>query len=217
VGHVQTETAHRRLRELILDGHYPAGSRLTELEVAAALEVSRTPVREAFRALAADGLVQAAGRGVRVVELDGDELDHAYRVRAALEGLTAELAAERQQAGRIAPADLADLARLADRTHLATAAGDLAEAVRLNRRFHRRIAELAGNPIALHSLDLLWDRIQVSTRLSLRPQGRTGEVDTQHRAVLDAITAGDPQAAHAAARRHVLDTRTAHTAARETE
>ena len=48
--------ARRRLRELILDGTYPAGTRLTELEVAAALGMSRTPVREAIRALAADGL-----------------------------------------------------------------------------------------------------------------------------------------------------------------
>jgi DNA-binding GntR family transcriptional regulator len=50
-GRVQTDTARRRLRALILDGTYPAGTRLTELEVAAALGMSRTPVREAIRAL----------------------------------------------------------------------------------------------------------------------------------------------------------------------
>ncbi|MFG2822094.1 GntR family transcriptional regulator [Kitasatospora sp. NPDC048365] len=207
---MQTETAHARLRELILDGGYPPGARLTELEVAATLEMSRTPVREAFRALAADGLVEAAGRGVRVVALDTEALEHSYRVRAALEGLAAELAAERQRAGRLAPADLDDLDALADRTHRATAEGRLTEAVRLNRRFHRRIAELAANPIALHTLDRLWDRLQVSTRTSLTPPGRTGLVDDQHRELLAAIRAGDPAAAQAAARRHVLDTGTAH-------
>ncbi|MGW6914316.1 GntR family transcriptional regulator [Kitasatospora sp. NPDC054939] len=214
---MQAETAHRRLRELILDGRYPPGTRLTELEVAAVLEMSRTPVREAFRALAANGLVTDAGRGVRVVELDERELADAYRVRAALEALTTELAAERQRAGRIAPAELAELRGLADLTHTATAAGDLAAGVRLNRRFHRRIAELADSPIALHTLDLLWDRIQVSTRRSLRPAGRTDVVDAQHRAVLDAVAAGDPQAAGAAARRHVLDTCTAQAPTRKSE
>ncbi|GLW52697.1 GntR family transcriptional regulator [Kitasatospora phosalacinea] len=203
---MQTENARHRLRELILDGHYPPGSRLGEVEVAGTLGVSRTPVREAFRALTADGLLAASGRGLRVVRLDAAELAQVYRVRAALEALTAELAAERQRAGRLAPAELADLAALADRTHRATADGELTEGVRLNRAFHRRIAELAANPVALHALDRLWDQIQVSTLRSLRPPARTGLVDAQHRALLDAIAAGNPEAAAAAARRHVLDT-----------
>ncbi|QKW22101.1 GntR family transcriptional regulator [Kitasatospora sp. NA04385] len=203
---MQTESARLRLRELILDGHYPPGSRLGEVEVAETLGVSRTPVREAFRALTADGLLAAAGRGLRVVRLDGEELSQVYRVRAALEALTAELAAERQRAGRLAPAELADLAELADRTHRATAGGDAVAGVRLNRAFHRRIAELAANPVALHTLDRLWDQIQVSTLRSLRPPARTALVDAQHRELLDAITAGDGAAAAAAARRHVLDT-----------
>ncbi|KDN82590.1 GntR family transcriptional regulator [Kitasatospora cheerisanensis] len=99
---MQTESTRHNLRALILDGRYPPGARLGEVEVAATLGVSRTPVREAFRALTADGLLAAAGRGVRVVELSAEELAHVYRVRAALEALTAELAAERQRAGRLA-------------------------------------------------------------------------------------------------------------------
>ncbi|MFJ1754318.1 GntR family transcriptional regulator [Kitasatospora sp. NPDC088134] len=203
---MQTESTRHRLRELILDGHYPPGARLGEVEVAEVLGVSRTPVREAFRALTADGLLSAAGRGVQVVRLDGAELAHVYRVRAALEALTAELAAERQRAGRLAPAELAELAALADRTHRATAGGEFTAAVRLNRAFHRRVAELAANPVALHSLDRLWDQIQVSTRRTLGPPGRTALVDAQHRDLLAAVTAGDPGAAAAAAQRHVLDT-----------
>ncbi|RKE21745.1 GntR family transcriptional regulator [Streptomyces sp. TLI_171] len=203
---MQTESTRRRLRELILDGSYPAGSRLAEVEVAETLGVSRTPVREAFRALTADGLLSTAGRGVQVVRLAAEELAQVYRVRAALEALTAELAAERQRAGRLAPAELADVAELADRTHRATADGRLTEGVRLNREFHRRVAELAANPVALHTLDRLWDQIQVSTLRSLRAPDRTDLVDAQHRELLAAITAGDPAAAADAARRHVLDT-----------
>ncbi|MGW5162972.1 GntR family transcriptional regulator, partial [Nonomuraea wenchangensis] len=101
---MQTDVACSRLRELILGGAYPPGARLTEMEVAASLRMSRTPVREALRALAADGLVRPAGRGVTVVVLEEGDLDEAYQVRAALEALTAELAAVRQREGRIAPA-----------------------------------------------------------------------------------------------------------------
>jgi DNA-binding GntR family transcriptional regulator len=205
---VQTDTARRRLRELILDGTYPAGTRLTELGVAAALGMSRTPVREAIRALAADGLVRPVGWGVTVVALDPADLDHAFQVRAALDGLCAELAADRQRAGRLAPADLAAVRAAADAAAQATAAGQLQEAVEDNRRFHRRIAELAGNPIALAMLDRLWDQIQVSTLQSLAAPARPAQVTAQHEQLLAAIGDGRPAEAGRIARQHALDTRT---------
>nr|WP_272919866.1 FCD domain-containing protein [Streptomyces sp. SID4948] len=157
--------------------------------------------------MAADGLVRSAGRGVQVVALDGAALRHAYEVRGALEALTAELAARRQAEGRIAPAELAALADDADRTETATLAGRFADAVRHNRRFHRRIAELAANPVALASLDRLWDQIVVSTRASLDPPHRPAHVSAQHRELLAAITEGRPTDAASTARRHVDDTR----------
>jgi DNA-binding GntR family transcriptional regulator len=203
---MHSETATRQLRALILDGRYPPGSRLTEVEAATALSMSRTPVREALQALAADGLVRPTGRGVVVVALAEDDLREAYQVRAALEALTAELAAQRQAAGRLAPAELAALREDADAAAEATAAGRLAEGVRHNRRFHRRIAELAGNRIALSTLDRLWDRIQVSTMDSLLAPQRTPHVADQHVQLLAAIVDGRAEDAAGAARRHVLDT-----------
>ncbi len=204
---VQTEEARRRLRQLILDGAYPAGTRLTEMEVAATLAMSRTPVREAFRALAADGLVRPTGRGLAVIALDAAELDDAYQVRAALETLTAELAATRQRDGRIAPADLASLREVAAAAAEATDAGRLGEAAGHNRLFHRRISELAGNAMALRVLDQLWDQIMVSTLHSLTPAARPAHVNAQHDELLTAIVAGHPDRAGDVARRHVLDTR----------
>ncbi|WP_327581081.1 GntR family transcriptional regulator [Nonomuraea sp. NBC_00507] len=205
---MQTDVACSRLRELILDGSYPPGARLTEMEAAATLEMSRTPVREALRMLAADGLVRPAGRGVVVVALEADDLDEAYQVRAALEALTAELAAARQREGRIAPADLRALREVATLTATATAEGRLADAVRLNRRFHRTIAELAGNTMALRALERIWDQIQVSTLHSLVPPSRPAHVSAQHERLVTAIAGGRPEDAGAIARDHVLDTRT---------
>jgi DNA-binding GntR family transcriptional regulator len=165
-------------------------------------------VREALRALAADGLVRTTGRGVVVVALDPGDLEDAYQVRAALEALTAETAATRQRDGRLAPADLTALRTLADVTAETTSAGRLVEAVELNRRFHRRIAELAGNRIALETLNRVWDQIQVSTLRSLKPVVRHAHVSAQHEDLLAAITDGRAQDAGRIARRHVLDTRT---------
>ncbi|MEU1541911.1 GntR family transcriptional regulator [Actinacidiphila glaucinigra] len=206
----QTDAARTRLRELILDGVYAPGQRLTELEAAAVLAMSRTPVREAFRALVADGLVRSAGRGVSVVELGPEALRHAYQVRGVLEGLTAELAAERQRRGEMAPAELTALERIAADAQEATAAGRLVEAVRHNRRFHGRIAALSANPVAAASLERLWDQIQVSTRRSPAAPERPDQVAAQHLRLLAAIAAGRAEEAHAAAREHVMDTCAAH-------
>ncbi|MFI0897012.1 GntR family transcriptional regulator [Streptomyces sp. NPDC020983] len=203
----QTEEARARLRAMILGGEYAAGQRLTETQVAAALEMSRTPVREALRGLTADGLVRSAGgRGVVVAALDPAALRDTYRVRAALEALTAELAAERQAAGLIAPAELTALAAEADRTEEATLAGRLAEAVVRNRAFHCRVAALAANAPAQAALDRLWDQIVVSTRASLDPPHRPAQVNAQHRELVSAIAGGRAAEAAAVARQHVLDT-----------
>ncbi len=204
---MQAEIARRRLREWILDGTYAPGARLTELDVAAVLEMSRTPVREALSALAADGLVRPTARGVVIVVLESADLDDAYQVRAALEALTAELAAGQQRDGRIAPADLASLRDIATAAAVATTAGRLVEAVGHNRRFHRRIAELAGNAIALQTLDRVWDPIQVSTLHSLAPLARQAHVSAQHDQLLAAITDARAEDAGQIARRHALDTR----------
>lgn len=206
-GMQQTDAAHARLRELIVGGAYAPGERLTETEVAGVLAMSRTPVREALRGLEADGLVRSAdGRGVVVTALDAAALRDTYRVRAALEALTAELAAERQAAGRIAPAELTALEADTALTEEATAAGRFAEAVTYNRRFHSRIAALSANAPAQAVLERLWDQIVVSTRASLDPPHRPALVNGQHRDLLAAIAEGRAADAAGIARRHVLDT-----------
>ncbi|WP_191243743.1 GntR family transcriptional regulator [Amycolatopsis deserti] len=199
-------TTYDRVRELIVGGAFPPGGRLTELDLSQRLAVSRTPVREALRRLESDGLVASGQRGVTVVRLSDGELREAYLVRASLEALTAELAARRQQAGEIAPAALARLTGHAEDADRATRDGDLATGVRHNREFHRHIAVLSGNSLALGFLDRVWDRIVVSTRDSLAAPSRTGQVDDEHRRLVAAITAGDAATAAALARDHVLST-----------
>jgi DNA-binding GntR family transcriptional regulator len=208
---MDADTVYRQLREEIISGVYRAGDRLPEVTLSTALAVSRTPVREALRRLESDGLVQGSGRGVAVAGLSTPDVQHAYAVRAALEALTAELAAERQRAGRLAPAAIADLEAQADRLEEITAAGDLERAAAINRSFHQGIAALAGNPIAAELLDRLWNQITVSTRASLTPPDRPSVVAAEHRDLLAAIKRGDRGAAgqiagrHAGATAHAID------------
>jgi DNA-binding GntR family transcriptional regulator len=162
---VQADAAYERLRKAIVDGRYPAGSRLTEVEIAEMLGMSRTPVREALRRLAGDGLVRASDRGVIVDLMDDDEARHARTVRAALDVLVAELAARRQKAGEISPAALRAAEEAAAEAEASIKTGDTDAAYRCDQRLHRQIAELAGNPVALEMLDRLADRLEVA-RLS---------------------------------------------------
>ncbi|WP_312871621.1 GntR family transcriptional regulator [Amycolatopsis acididurans] len=202
-------SVYEQVRGLIVLGAYPAGQPITEQELCARLGVSRTPVRETLRRLESDGLVRAARRGVTVVELDAKALRDAYRMRAALDALTAELAARRQQAGKLAPADLGRLAEYADRADRATRGGDLVEGTRHNRAFHAWIATLADNPMVADALERIWDQIIVSTRVSLAAPARTARVDDEHRRMISAIEGGRPGEAAAAAREHVLATMSA--------
>jgi DNA-binding GntR family transcriptional regulator len=194
------------VRGLIVLGTYRAGQPITEQELCVRLGVSRTPVREALRRLESAGLVQAARRGVTVVELGAKALRDAYLVRASLESLTADLAARRQRAGELPPAALTRLADHADRADRATSQGDLLTGVQHNRAFHRQVATLADNPVALEVLDRVWDQIIVSTRASLTPPARPAQVDREHRRLIDAIATGQPEEAAEHAREHVMAT-----------
>jgi DNA-binding GntR family transcriptional regulator len=164
-------------------------------------------VREALQRLEADGLVIAQGRGVRIRRRSSEELAWVYEARAALDAFAAAALARRQFAGRLEPAALAELHRLADETDAATRAGDLAEATARNRRFHERIAELAGNPVITESLARHWDQILVSTRTGLADAARTRTVHDEHLSLLRAIRRGDADGAAMAARDHALATR----------
>ena len=109
-------------------------------------------------------------------------------------------------AGEVAPAQLRRLERLAEETERATDRGELAAAVELNRAFHQAIAVLADSPVSAAAGDRLWERILVSTRISLALPGRGDVVNREHRELLAAIVAGESRRAAGLAARHVRAT-----------
>ena len=141
------DRAYAALRAGILDGRYGPGARLGEIEVAAELGLSRTPVREALRRLGSEGLVEnLPNRGARVRSWSADDLDESYEVRAVLEGLGA-----RRAAARVTREQLDQLAGLADQMVGVDPSlghrppGDFGELAALNAEFHALIVSASGS------------------------------------------------------------------------
>ena len=138
-----TQLAYDAVRERIASGTVVPGEWLREHAVATSLGLSRTPVREALRLLAAEGVVELVqNRGARVVDWSPEDIDEAYRLRALIEGYGAGLAARRAD-----EACIAELRALQDRYERALASDDSAATpAQCNDDFHAAVLAAAGAP-----------------------------------------------------------------------
>jgi DNA-binding GntR family transcriptional regulator len=176
-----------RLRELIIEGELPAGTRLNERTLCERLGVSRTPLREAFRLLSAEGLVQIQpNRGAQVVALSEDDIRESFEVMSALEALSGELACR-----RITDAEVAEIRALTFEMLACHARRDLPAYYRLNRTIHERINRAADNRLLEQVYATLNLRIQ---NLRFRLNFDHGQWDTaarQHAEIVEALAARD--------------------------
>jgi DNA-binding GntR family transcriptional regulator len=185
------------LRRRIVDGEYREGERLTETRLADDFGVSRNPVREALRVVAAEGFVQILPRrGAVVATLDETAVRDLFAVRQQLETLAAGLAAE-----RATPDGIAGLRTLIDEAATASAAGDFDRVAELNSAFHRAVIELSGNRW-LHSISAaMYHHVHWVFRIGVAK--RAPHSAEEHVRLVDAIEARDGEAASTAARLHV--------------
>ncbi|MBM3572438.1 MAG: GntR family transcriptional regulator [Alphaproteobacteria bacterium] len=182
------EKAYRELRARILDNRMPAGEQVTEEELAAMLDMSRTPTREAILRLANEGLVEIRPRhGMRVKPVSVADMREIYEVLTALESMAAALAAQRANQGdyvermRAAIRDMDEALERDDRRSWAEA--DL--------RFHSLLVEAAGNARIAKLVQTYVGqshRVRMLT-LRLRPKPTTSNRD--HEAVVNAVAAHD--------------------------
>jgi DNA-binding GntR family transcriptional regulator len=196
----QSRAAHvlDALRAAIRGGLYQPGERMRETEVAADLGVSRTPVREAFRQLQADGLLtMEPWRGVIVAKLDQQQLVELYAMRGVLEGTAAALAAR-----HAAPSQIAALKDILEASAKETDAGRLAE---LNRQFHEGLYAAAHNRYLLKALHALGDSMALLPSTTYALAGRPASAQAEHERLLAAIEAGDATEAEARARSHIRE------------
>lgn len=178
-----------RLREQIFARTLEPGSWIDEQKLAAEFGISRTPLREALKVLAVEGLVtMKVRRGAYVTEMSPDDVRQVYRLLALLEGDAAAEVAERAQAH-----DLAELRELHAR--LETQVEQRDEFFRTNEQFHRRLMTLAGNPWRQHIVDDLRKVMKLNRHHSLFRQGRLAESLAEHRAIMQALDARQPEQA----------------------
>ncbi|MFJ8466919.1 GntR family transcriptional regulator [Streptomyces swartbergensis] len=189
------ERVTAELRQEIIAGSLRPGDRLVERELAERFGVSRVPVREAIRALVAEGFVHfETPRRTVVRRLTPNDVKELFELREALEVYAAGLAAS-----RATPQDLAEVHELLDRAAAATAAGDAELITDLNSRLHDRIVAMAGNSLLTAALEPVAGRLRWMTRRNEEwPQ-----LLVEHRELYEAIASGDPDRARAHALTHV--------------
>jgi DNA-binding GntR family transcriptional regulator len=185
------------LREGIIAGRFPRGARLKQAEIAALLQTSITPVREALKLLEAEGYVTGDSyRGATVAPFDLNASSETLSLRILLETQLVRGAVERASG-----ADIAELRILAGEFATAFAAGDNERARAANYRFHHRMFEIAAMPQTLHFVQILWARYPFD--LINRLQGRVSRADAEHEELMQAFIAADAGAAMLATRRHI--------------
>lgn len=193
----------RELERMILAGDLPTGSKLREAEVASMLGVSRGPVREAFRALEESGLVRLEkNRGVFVRQIDIDEADQIFELRAVLDEF-----AGRRAAQRATPAEATELRGLVDRMDKAVTHGDVDGYHAANIAFHDRIVELAGNAKLTLVYRRLVNELNLHRRAALGQAGILPVSIREHRMIVDHIAAKQAAAAGRALHEHAMASR----------
>jgi DNA-binding GntR family transcriptional regulator len=195
------DQVYMAIRDRITSGSLPRGARVHQEDLAAELGVSRTPVREALRRLAAEGLVEMrTNRGARVADIDQGGMRGAYDARLVVEPGAARLAA-----GRRLPEPLARM-----RAAVAVQRRSLRSVERsfqANREFHLALVAASGNDYLLQLVERLWvARIGATIyERQVETQERMVLDVREHEQILEAIEAGDARRAESLTRRHLAD------------
>lgn len=193
------KVAADHLRRAILSGRYKAESRLVEDRISEELGVSRVPVREAFKVLAGEGIVDLRPRrGAWVTAISADVARDLVEVRATLEGMNARLAARRNGTG-IVPR----LKEVLVRGNAAAQNGVTEELAGLNSEFHDLLAKAGSNRVLFDIMRSLRDRTNLVFAANSAERARQDW--EEHAAILSAVIAGDEELAALLATRHVLN------------
>ena len=193
------EDVAERLREQIFAHELAPGSWLDEQSLALAFGISRTPMREAIKVLASEGLVTTKmNKGAYVTEVERRDLEQIFTVLSLLEGEAAK-----ETALRATEAELTQLDDLHHRLEKAAADRDLDQFFEINVRFHEMIQEIAANPWMNGVINDLRKVLKLQRRDSLSRSGRLLSSLVEHREILQAILKRDPLAAEAAMRKHL--------------
>lgn len=195
----RADTIRETLEQMIVTGEFSDGERLDEVRLAERFDVSRTPLREAFQALAASGLLELVPRRGAFVRHPGFvDLVEMFEVMAELEALCGRLAAR-----RISADALADMQAAAAACEKAMEAGDTNLYYRENERFHNFLYQASGNSFLAEESTRLHKRLQPFRRMQLLVRGRMSQSMKEHRDILAALEEGSAEKTAQVLRSHI--------------
>lgn len=198
-----TDTVVDHIREALVRGQLVPGAPLHEVELSKSLGVSRGTVREALRRLDDENLVEIVPhQGAFVTKLSARKAWEIYTLRAQLESYAVRLAMERRA---YRPQDVDELDNLVRRLGDLEPNGDLAEVIAADLEFHRVICERSGHALMTDVLRSLRSQTRLFILNTILYHSDLERDELTHRAILDAVQAGDPARAEESMRKHIND------------
>jgi len=194
------EIAYHELKELILSGKFHPGERLYYEEIGKLLDISPSPIKEAFLLLKNEGLVEIIARkGTYVKKLSKQEIINAYEIREVLEGLSARLAAR-----KATPENIEELEKLCQSFQQCVKNKDLSECLMADIEFHTMLMKISGNEqlegVLTHSL---YTNLFGSAGLEERYLSEGYDTIIEHNKILEAIIKGDEKKAETVMRAQI--------------
>lgn len=195
------QEAYLHLQRALRVGRYKPGERLIPEEIAAEIGMSRMPVREAFRRLAADGLVTLRpNRGCVVAGLTPDEIHETFEIRSVLEGLAVRLATP-----RMTSETFEELDRLLERMERAGQSGS-SDWVLRHQEFHAFIFALSARPKLIRQITALHVAIEPYMRIWFDYVDKPLSAREEHQKLINALRSGDARHAEAVMQEHIIET-----------
>lgn len=197
------QRAYQELKSSILSGQIRSGAHLSEVELADALDISRTPVREALALLRRDGLVESTPGGSSVVRtLTSDEVRELFLIREALERLAVQ-----EHTKTVRPGAIKRLQELVDEQSNAARKENVEQFLVADEEFHLTIARAAQLELAAELLSSLREKMRQAGLRAILQRGRMEQVIVEHRAILEGLERGDEEEATGALMAHLTETR----------
>lgn len=196
------EVVAERLRTMVLEGELAPGSRISEKHLCEAFGVSRTPLREALKVLANEGLIELLPNlGAKVTEVDPQEVADLFEVMAALEGLSGSLLTT-----RASDEEIAEIQTIHDEMMECYQRHERSAYFKLNQQIHRRLTEISGNRVLLELESTLMVRITRARYAANLQLGRWEQSAQEHEHLLEALKKRDSSALSAIMSLHMRKT-----------
>ena len=190
-----------KIREDILNGRYKVNEELREVAIGEEMGVSRTPVREAFRQLELEGLIQIVpNKGAYVMGISVKDVKDIYMMRSLLEGLCAKWAAE-----NISDEPMKEMEENIFLSEFHASKGHAEQMSELDNRFHEIMYEASGSKMLEHALKDYHQYVERIRKRTLSTQNRSIASNAEHRAIMEAIKAGEAEKAEKLANQHMIN------------